>query len=158
MKKIKKVWEENKVLLVLAIILIICIVVFNIVAMTYFYGSSDNVYGNRLDSIKNLPLSDKLLKEIKDTLEGNESVKKTSVTLKGKILYINIYFVDATKMDDAKKIAESTLELFNEDELKVYDIEFSINSLSTDDVVGYTLMGARNSNGSGSIIWNNYNK
>ena len=157
MEKIKKVLEENRVLLVLAIILVICLVVFGIVAITFFYGSSDNVYGNRLDKTKEVPLNKKLLSDIESTLESNESVKETKATLKGKIVYVNIEFVDATKMDDAKKVAEEVITLFNEDELEVYDIQFTITSLSTADFKGYTLMGARNSSGNGTLVWNNYN-
>ena len=157
MKKIKKVWEENRVLMVLAIILVICLIVFAAVAITYFYGSSDNVYGNRLDITKEVPLNSKLLDDIKEELELNEVVKKVSVNLKGKIVYINIEYVDATTMDSAKQIAEGILSLFNEDELLVYDIQFTIKTLSTSEVAGYTLMGARNASGSGTVIWNNYN-
>jgi len=157
MKKIKKILEENKVLFVLGIILIVCLIVVITVSLTYFYGASDNVYGNRLEETKKVPLNDKLLKDIKEELILNESVKEVNTTLKGKIVYINIDFVDAVEMDSAKEIAESTLELFNEDELSVYDVEFTIRSLSTQDFVGYTLMGARNSNGTGTIVWNNYN-
>ena len=157
MKKIKKVWVENKVLLVLAIILVLCLVVFTIVSITYFYGSSNSVYGSRLDATKKTPINEKLLKDIKENLQENESVKSVTVNLKGLVLYINIHFVDATKIEDAKNIAEGTLDLFNDDELSVYDIEYSINTLSTSEQVGYTLMGARNASGNGSIIWNNYN-
>lgn len=157
MKKIKKVWEENRVLLVLAIILVICLVIFGIVAITYFYGSSDNVYGNRLDITEEVPLNEKLLRDIESEVESKESVKEVKATLKGKIVYINIEFVDATKMDDAKTVAEGIITLFNEDELGVYDIQFTITSLSTADFKGYTLMGARNSSGNGTVVWNNYN-
>ena len=157
MEKIKKILAENRVLLVLGIILVICLVVFCIVAITYFYGASDNVYGNRLDITKEVPLNSNLLKDIESELKSNESVKEASATLKGKIVYINIEFADATKMDDAKQIAEEVITLFNEDELEVYDIQFTITSLSTADFVGYTLMGARNSSGNGLVVWNNYN-
>lgn len=157
MNKVKKVWEENRVLLVLGIILIICLVVVSVVSLTYFYGSSDSVYGDRLEETEKVPLNNKLFDDIKNELKLNESVKKVSTISKGKIIYINIEFVDATNMDDAKKIASSSLELFNDDELNVYDIEFTISSLSTNEFVGYTLMGARNANGIGEIIWNNYN-
>lgn len=157
MNKVKKVWNENKVLLVLGIILIICVVVVSIVALTYFYGGSDSVYGDRLKDAEKVKLSDKLFKEIESTLKENESVEKVSTITKGKIVYINISFTEGTLMDDAKTIANSVIELFNDDELNVYDIEFTITSLSTNEVVGYTLMGARNANGSGEIVWNNYN-
>jgi len=157
MNKIKKVWEENRVLLVLGIILIICLVIVSVVSLTYFYGSSDSVYGKRLEETKKVPLNDKLFDDIESELKKDENVKKVSTLLKGKIVYINIDFVDETEMDKAKEIAESTISLFNEDELNVYDIEFTISSLSTNEFVGYTLMGARNANGVGEIIWNNYN-
>lgn len=158
MKKIKKFWKENRVLMVLAIILISCLIVFTTVAIAYFYGSSDNVYGNRLDITEKVPLSDKLLKEIKTELESKEFVEAATATLKGKIVYINIQYVDATEMDIAKSSAEEMIALFNEDELEVYDIQFTITSLSTTDFEGYTLMGSRNSSGSGVVVWNNYNK
>jgi len=157
MKKIQKILNENRVLLVLGIILLVCLVVVAVVSLTYFYGSSDTVYGNRLDDIKDMPLNDKLFKDIENELKTEESVKKVSTTKKGKIVYINIDFVEETKMEDAKKVAESSLELFNDDELALYDIEFTISSLSTNDFVGYTLMGARNANGLGEVVWNNYN-
>ena len=157
MNRIKKVWEENRVLLVLCIILIICIEVVCVVSLTYFYGSSDSVYGNRLDEIESIPLNKKLFEDIESKLKENENVKKISTNQKGKIIYINIDFADGTLMDDAKLVALSTVELFNEDELSVYDLEFTISSLSTGDFVGYTLMGARNANGVGEIVWNNYN-
>lgn len=157
MNKIKKIWQENKVLLVLAIILTICLVVFAVVAMVYFYGSSDNVYGNRLDITEEVPLNKKLLEDIESNFTNNESVKNAEATLMGKIVYINVTYVDDTKMDDAKKIAEEIVTLFNEDELEVYDIQFTITAKGSEKDSGYTLMGARNASGSGIVIWNNYN-
>jgi len=158
MKKVIKVWEENKVLLVLAIILLICLIIFGVVAITYFYGSSDNELGNRTDVTKEVPLNKKLLEDIEKELKLNESVKSVHAELAEEpIVYISIKFIDETKMEDAKKIAESAIDLFNEDELAVYDVQFSINTLSSNEVDGYTLWGARNANGSGYVVWQNYN-
>jgi len=157
MSKIKRILNENRVLLVLGIILILCLVIVSVVALTYFYGSSDSVYGNRLEDAEKMPLNNKLFEDIESELKENESVKKVSTLLKGKIVYISIEFESETKMDTAKGIASSVLPLFNDDELEIYDVEFTISSLSTKEFVGYTLMGARNSNGLGEIVWNNYN-
>ena len=157
MSKIKRVLNENRVLLVLGIILILCLVIVSVVALTYFYGSSDTVYGNRLEDTEKLPLNEKLFKDIESKLKENDSVKKVNVSLKGKIVYINIEFEIATEMESAKGIAASALTLFNDDELAIYDVSFTISCLSTKEVVGYTLMGARNANGLGEIVWNNYN-
>ena len=156
MSKIKKIWNENRVLFVLGVILIICVVVVAIVSLTYFYGSSSNAYGNRLDSIKDTPLSDKFLNSIKTEMNSKDDVKNTNVKVKGKIVYIELTFNDGTKMDDAKKTAKEAIKLFSEKELGLYDLQFTIKTAE------YTLMGAHNSNGSAStseeedIIWNNY--
>ena len=152
MGKVRKIWNENKVLLVLAIILVICIAIVIVVSIKYFYGSSNNVYGNRLDITKEVEISDKLLSDIKDTLNSSEGVSNTVVTLKGKIIYVNIEYKSGTGMEKAKEIASKVLPLFNEKELSVYDIEFSITEGDA-----YTLMGARNANGKQEIVWNNYN-
>ena len=151
MKKVKKIWEENKVLLVLAVILIVCIVIVVVVAITYFYGSSNNVYGNRLDITEQVPLSNNLLTNIESKLESDKTVTSVSATLKGRIVYIKINFENGTEMSTAKMVAETTIEEFSEEELKVYDIQIIIETNE------YTLMGARNTSGSGSVVWNNYN-
>lgn len=157
MKKFRKILNENRVLIVLGIILLVCLIVVAVVSLVYFYGSSDTVYGNRLDSIKDLPLNNKLFDNIKNELKSEESVEKVDTILKGKIVYININFAPATKMEDAKTITTKALSLFSDEELSGYDIEFTISSAKADDFVGYTLMGARNANGIGEIVWNNYN-
>lgn len=151
MKKVKRIWEENKVLLVLAIILIVCIAVIAIVSFSFFYGSGQSVYGNRLDITKDVKIDNKLIDDIKLSLSNDEKVTNSVVNLKGRVLYINIKFKDDVKMDDAKLVAEKTLELFNADELQVYEIEYSIMNNS------YSLMGSHNTSGGESITWNNYN-
>lgn len=156
MSKIKKIWNENRVLFVLGLILIICVVVVSIVSLTYFYGSSSNAYGNRLDSIKDTPLSDKYLQNIKTEMNSKTGVKNTNVKVKGKIVYIEIEYNDGIKMDDAKETTKDALKLFSEKELSLYDLQFTIKNKD------FTLMGAHNSNGSSStseednIVWNNY--
>ncbi len=159
MSKIKKVWNENKILFVLGLILLICIIVVAVVSLTFFYGSSDNPYGNRLDITEKVPLDEKFFNEIKEKLESNAEVKKVDVIQKVKGPYVSITYADDTKMDKAKEIAASIIDLFTEEELAVYDIEFTITANITTDKNNskYTLMGARNSSGSGEIIWNNYN-
>ena len=150
MGKVKKFWNENRVLFVLGLILIICVVVVSVVSLIYFYGSSSNAYGNRLDRIKDTPLSDKFLKNVKDEMNSKENVQNTTVKVKGKIVYIDLEFSNDTKMEDAKEIAKEVTELFSKKELELYDLQITIKTKD------YTLMGAHNSNGSGEVIWNNY--
>ncbi len=159
MKRAIKIWEENKILLVLAIILLVCLVVLIGVSLKYFYGSSSSVYGSRLDITESVPMKEETLNNVKSALKENEKVSNVKATVKGKIVYLTINFADDTKMDDAKKISEACLEKFSDEELSVYDIEFVIKSKFTkedDKNKSYTLIGAKNANGTG-LVWNNYN-
>lgn len=159
MKRIKKFLRENKVLVVLAIIFLICMIILVSSTIITFYDNSKDAYGTRLDTTKNVPLEDDVLNKVKTDLQSDKTVTNVNILKKGKIVYIEIDFADDTKIDNAKKSAEVALTSFSEAQLKVYDIHFTINSKNTkDDNESYTLMGARNKNGSGKIIWNNNNK
>ena len=151
MSKLKKVWNENKILFVLGAIILVCLIVVIVVSLTFFYGSSESPYGHRLDITEKVPLKDDLLKDLKNTLESTEKVSKASVTLQGKVVYFIITYEAGTDMEKAKEIANSTLEKFSDEELGVYDLQYTISDTK------YTLMGAHNSNSEESITWSNYN-
>lgn len=168
----KKFLKENRVLLVLFLITIICIGIIGYVTITYFYGSNDNVYGDRLDGLKEI--SKENIDKIKEELNNEKTVKDSNIVIKGRIIYITINYVDNTLMDDGKKYASKIFELFSDEDLNNYDIEFTIRSNKGDVVVeenknskkkkekqpefeSYVLMGARNATGSEQIVWNNYN-
>lgn len=152
MKKIRKIWNENRVLMVLAIVLIICFTTLFLVALTYFYGSNSSEYGNRLDGIEEVKITEKRDNELESKVKEIDSVDKVDLINKGKMIYLSIEFAPGTSMDNAKKIASSTLEIFSEKELKFYDINYTIKATGDN---GYTLMGAHNSGSNGTIVWNN---
>ena len=70
MKKIKKIWNENRVLMVLAIIIIICLIVIVCVSLTYFYGSSESEYGDRLDGIDKVKITSKIKSDVVNNLKS----------------------------------------------------------------------------------------
>lgn len=156
MNKLKKFLLENKVLLFLAIILIVWLAIFMVIIIVFFYGTSDSVYGSRLDSIKDVPVSENLKSDVINTLETDDLINKVSINVKGKIIYINVECEDGIKVDNAKKVAESSITLFSESILKVYDIEFIVKINSSDDEKSYTLIGTKNSNGSDGVVWREY--
>lgn len=155
MKKFKKFCTENKIIIVLALIVLICIIIMGFISIRYFYGTSKSVYGDRLQDL--VPFSDTTKTKVISTLEKNENVDTVSLTVKGRIVYININYKDNVSMDNGKKIASSVLELFSEEELSNYDLSFTIASKSSsNDGTSYTLMGAKNASGSESIVWSNF--
>ena len=88
MNKIKKIWNENKVLFFLGIILIICLIVIGVIALKSFYSSCDDAYCNR----KVADLRSELPKQIEDKLKENENIVKTSVLVKNAIIYVSATF------------------------------------------------------------------
>lgn len=138
--------------MVLAIILIICLIAILGVSMTYFYGGSKSNYGNRLDGIEDVKITDSIKNKVIEELEKEEAIDKVSINNKGRMIYITINYVDGTTLDDAKVVADKAIPLFSEEELAYYDINLTIKGSGE---TKFTLMGARNSGGSGAIVWNN---
>lgn len=155
MKKLKKIWQENSVLFVLFSILIICLVAIFIVFVTYFVGGSKSKYGDRLDNIEKYPFNEKEIKELTTKIKENESIKDIEVRTSGKIIYLHFAFDSKVTLEEAKGIAIESLEYFDEKTLSFYDLQYYIKADSTDKTDGFLLMGARNSNGTGGISWNN---
>lgn len=152
MKKLKSIWQNNKIIIVLFIILIACFIAIVTVALSYFVGTDNNPYGNRLDNKVAIPKE--MEESIKTSLKGSSSVVDSSYRLAVRTIYIDIKFTADTTLEDAKTLAESTINIFSEEVLNYYDVNLIISNESEKDADKYTLMGARNSKGSG-IIWNN---
>ena len=104
------------------ILLIIIIVIFAIL----FLGGGGSVYGNRLEGIEEVKLTNKFLTEIKDNLKEDESIVDANVRLQGKIVYIVFELKSEVSVDTAKLIASNTLEKFSVEELAFYDICYLI--------------------------------
>lgn len=154
MKKLKELWGNNKVLIVLGIILIICLIAIITVTFSFFLGGNRGVYGDRLNGIDKHPVTNNIKSEYKTSLESEKSVTKVSIDTKGKIIYIIINFASDTSLEDAKNLAASSIEKLNEDILSFYDINFTLKCEKSENSEGFTILGAKNVGGSG-LIWNN---
>ena len=154
MKKLKELWGNNKVLIVLGIILIICLIAIITVTFSFFLGGNKGVYGDRLNGIDKHPVTNNIKSEYKTSLESEKSVTKVSLDTKGKIIYIIINFASDTSLEDAKNLAASSIEKLNEDILSFYDIDFTLKCEKSENSEGFTILGAKNVAGSG-LIWNN---
>ena len=154
MKKIKKLWLENRILFVLFIITFVCACVILGVVLKYFFGATKSNYGERLDGIQNVLVSDSMKSEFVESLSQDEQVTDVAINVKGKIIYIYITFKEGTSLVEAQSKALASLQSFEESYLNFYDFHFTVKSQATEDNEGFLLMGARNVNGSG-LVWNN---
>ena len=153
----KKYLKENKTLLILMFIAIVCIVVSIVLLFKYFYwGNGGTKYGSRLEGIENVEIKDDKKNSIASTISESDLVQSASVTVTGKRVDIRIVFEDKASLVDAQGVALKSLDNFTDEEKAFYDFEFTLKQLATEKADGFLIMGAKNVNGS-NLVWNNNN-
>lgn len=153
MKKLKKFWQENSVLLVLLLILIACVIAISIVVFTYFVGTNSSKYGDRLDGIEDHPFTSKTINSIVNSLEEDEKIEEAKIETSGKRIIITLTFTAGTNLVDAQSKALASLELFDENTQSFYDLEYQIKADKTENADGFSLTGSHNVGGTGGIVW-----
>lgn len=139
------------------LIIIACVGVSVGLLLKYFYfGNGGSKYGDRLDGIEAVLIADDKKNEVANSLKEGKNVKDATVTVTGKIIYIRIAFEAGADLETSKSIAVKSLEQFSEDEKKFYDVHFTLVSDKADNSDGFTIMGAKNVNGT-NLVWNNNN-
>ena len=154
MDKLKEIWGKYKILIVLGLILIICFIAILFVTVSYFFGSGESVYGDRLEDIEDYPIEDTFVSEYIANLESDEMINSATFDVNGRVIYVTINFVGDTSLVEAQSKAAASLEQFSENLLSYYDINFTLICEATENSEGFTIMGAKNVAGSG-IVWNN---
>lgn len=150
----KKVWNfivDNRIYIVLVLFVVFCGFVF--VTMKAYLDPEDElaVYGNRLDGIENVEITDKKEKEVIDFIKEDENITDASIRIQGKI--INIIIKAKDKKNTVEKMKENGTEIikkFSEEEINFYDFQFFIKN----EEANYNLMGYKNKK-SEEISWVN---
>lgn len=157
MKKLKSLYKKNKVLFILTTIAIVCILVIIIGLLTSFYRKTNtSKYGDRLDGIEEVEITDSFREDLVSFYEENERVNEASVTLSGKIVYIIIDVTKGTTKAQAQTVANSGLEEFSEEEVDYYDFQFIVTCDDDSESKIYPTMGYKN-NTSAKVVWINRN-
>ncbi len=155
MKRLKKFWQENSVLLVLFLILIACLIAIGIVVFTYFVGDSHSKYGDRLEGIEEHPFDKSMQEDIINKLKEEEVISDVKIDVSGKSIYITITYTPKTTLVEAQSKAIDSLDIIDEDVINFYDIEYLIEAEDTESTEGFKMMGSHNVSGTGGIVWNN---
>ena len=109
------------------IVVLVCFFIILGLGLSYILKSSDtNVYGNRLDGISDVKITKKMKTNMEASVKEFEKVSDVTVNVHGKIVYFDITFTDEASIDDAKNTSIKCLELFEEEYLNYYDIQFLI--------------------------------
>ena len=154
-KKLKSFYKNNRVYSILMIISIICIVAILVGVVLYFLGqTSKDKYGNRLEGIEKIEIKESKLNDIEKKITENELVKSTDAVIRGKLVYITITLNTGTHAD-AESIAQSSLELFSEEEKAFYDIQYIVDNKDDKIEENFPVMGYIKA-GNSVIKWTNY--
>lgn len=140
----KKIWNfivDNRIYIVLVLFVIFCGFVF--VTMKAYLDPEDAlaVYGNRLEGIEEVQITDKKEKEVIDFIKEDENIIDVSMSIQGKI--INIIIKSKSKKNTIEKMQEKGIEIvkkFSEDEIKFYDFQLFIKN----EEANYNLIGYKN--------------
>lgn len=156
MKKIGKFLKEHRVFTMLMAIVIVCFVLIMTVLINVFggFGNDADKYGNRLEGIDKVEISEKKQSDFKNNITNNEKIKSVDVTIQGKIVYITMIVESNVMLEEAEGIALKSLDEFTEEEKTFYDFNFTLKQLATENSDGFVISGAKNKNGT-KLIWNN---
>lgn len=126
-KKIKNWANRNKGLAIIIALTIVLLLILLIIFLQMLIGGSSDKYGNRLDGIDKVKISNETFEGVKKEVTDTELTEDVSTRVQGKIVYTTITLKSDTSKDKAKEIASATLDNYSEDELKFYDFSFFLN-------------------------------
>ena len=99
---------------------------------------STAIYGSRVEGKSKVEITNGTVDAVKEKLK--DKAKSLDVRVAGRIVEVIIDLNDDVSRDDAKNLANSTLEVFSKEEKEYYDIEYFIkNSANTSQfpIIGY---------------------
>ena len=132
--------RKNKfVIIAIGVFLILVVLVFQIATM-FFPEEGTALYGDRLDGIEEVELSNSKLTKIESNLKSDGAVKEADVSIAGKIVEVIITVQDDTSVDTAKALNTKVLDSLSNKDKKFYDIQIFVkkDSEATDfPIIGY---------------------
>lgn len=153
MNKLKKLWNENRIMLVLGIIVFLCFLVIAYIMFQYFFGVTTSNYGDRLESIQEV-VYDEMAKSSLESSYQDEHLVDFSVDVRGKIIYVRVKYDATVSLSDAQKKSVEAYQTIDEKYRNLYDYNVTISQDATEASTGYCLMGAKNVS-SANFVWSN---
>ena len=127
---------------IIAIVLLIVFVFIGVQVKNIFVPDEGKAsYGDRLSEIKDHKLDDDWFTKIEDKFKENDKVSKIENKVHGKIINLIITVKDDVDINGAKEIGNSTLGMFENDELSYYSLQVYLKkentTLNNFPIIGY---------------------
>ena len=132
--------KNNKVTVVAFIICVIFVVLVFVIKLTFFPNEASAIYGDRLDGIEDVEITNNKQKTIEKALEERDEVKNASCDIEVRILNVIITVNDDVELDAAKGLTSSITDNLEDDQKSFYDIQVFISKDNDDTrfpIIGY---------------------
>ncbi len=132
--------KNNKVTVVAFIICVIFVVLVFVIKLTFFPNEASAIYGDRLDGIEDVEITNNKQKTIEKALGERDEVKNASCDIEGRILNVIITVNDDVELDAAKGLTSSITDNLEDDQKSFYDIQVFISKDNDDTrfpIIGY---------------------
>ena len=136
----KKFIKNNKLVVITFIICVIFVILVFAVKLTFFPNEATAIYGDRLDGIEEVEITEKEQDDIVSALEERDEVSDASCDIQGRILNVLITVNDDVELDPAKALTTSITDNLEEDQKAYYDIQVFISKNNDDSrfpIIGY---------------------
>lgn len=127
-----KFFKRNKITIIFILLFILLVFVAFRALKVLVPDEKTPVYGDRLDKIEEVKISDETYSKIKEELEGNSFVESVTTDLEGKIVYVVINVNDETKTTAVAGFPDVVLAHLSDEQKAYYDIQVLINKKYTE--------------------------
>lgn len=143
MKKIWKFIVDNRIYFAIFVFVVFCIFVISTMKAYLYPDDKLAVYGNRLNGIKDVLITDKRKDEVISFIKEDENILDVSIKIQGKIINISIKSSnEKNTIDVMKEKVADVISKFSKEEVNYYDFQVFIKN----EDANYNLIGYKNKN------------
>lgn len=140
--------KHKKKFIIGALVLLVLLLAYAI--WTMLPNSSKSLYGDRLDGIEDVEISNSDLSKIDSELEEVEGVEKVSSDIEGRLINFNVGVLEGVETSITDTLSPIIIDAFSKEELEFYDLQLFVNGKDEN----YSVIGYKHKT-SDSFVWSN---
>lgn len=141
--KIIKEIKKNKYTSIAVLSFIVLLILLFIIYKAIMPSLGTPVYGNRLDGIEEVEITNEKINEIDEKVSKEDYVSSSKTNVSGKTVNTVVTVIEGTKASTAKKVTDVVLKEFDEDQVAYYDFQVFIKS-ENDKEDNYPIIAYKN--------------
>lgn len=146
--------KEHKVFLIMASVILILFIICFVILYKMFFSYGNNKYGNRLENVANLEISNYTVTKLETELKELEKVDSVTYGLNGKLIRVMFNIDPSLDKDTAKEYGDKVLDYFTDEEKGNYDIQIYMIPTKEVEEKEYPIIGYKKASHE-AITWSN---